>query len=57
MLCLSHQATLNMLDVVADGHDEKVWEWKENQMNHIGDAATQVSWTCTQTTCVPSNNL
>ena len=43
MLCLSHQATLNMLDVVADGHDEKVWEWKENQMNHIGDAATQVS--------------
>lgn len=35
MLCLSHQATLNMLDVVADGHDEFVWEWRENLLKRI----------------------
>ena len=35
MLCLSHQATLKMLDVVAEGHDELVWEWRESLLDRI----------------------
>ena len=35
MLCLSHKATLNMLDVVADGHDEAVLEWRDKLLNRV----------------------
>lgn len=35
MLCLSHRATLKMLDVVAEGHDELVWEWREKLLPRV----------------------
>lgn len=35
MLCLSHQATINMLDGIAEGHDEKVHEWKDSLLTRL----------------------
>lgn len=35
ILCLSRKATLNMLDVVADGHDEAVLEWRDKLLNRV----------------------
>ena len=37
MLCLSHKATINMLDIIGEGHDEKVLEWKESLVGRITD--------------------
>lgn len=44
MLCLSHKATLNMLDVIAEGHDELVWEWREKLLGHISEGQVLKSW-------------
>ena len=27
---LSHKSTLRVLDEAAEGHDEKVWDWRES---------------------------
>jgi hypothetical protein len=37
MLCLSHKATINMLDIIGEGHDEKVLEWRESLVERITD--------------------
>ena len=37
MLCLSHKATINMLDIIGEGHDEKVLEWRESLVERIAD--------------------
>lgn len=29
MLCLSHQATISLMDTIAEGHDEEVMEWQD----------------------------
>ena len=29
-LCLSPPGTLRLLDCLGDGHDEKIWEWRES---------------------------
>ena len=30
MVCLSHQGTLNIMDIIAEGHSEKVDAWKDS---------------------------
>ena len=46
MLCLSHQATINMFDIIADGHDEKVLDWSEELLQRVqtSDIQEQVTY-------------
>ena len=54
MICLSYDATLNMMDVIAEGFDQDVLGWKEMLLSRVKLLQSQVN---TLHTCNLLKNL